>query len=91
MDNLSMLARCKKAPRRQTAKNDQFDSLEFDSIKAEELLKSFPLPRYFQVHFSHIHDNCEHAKHQVEELKQSVERVEEKLDRVLAALMKDQL
>lgn len=86
MDNLTVQSRHKKLSP-STADNNG----RFDSIDAEELLELFPLPRYFQIHFSHVHDNHEHAKLQVDELKQSIHRVEQKLDLLLAAMVQQQL
>jgi hypothetical protein len=69
------------------------------SIKKEEsdLIDLFPLPRYFQVHFEHIHDNThdvqgklKHLNHdmqsQMDQLKQTLANVEDKLDRYMALL-----
>ena len=76
----------KKLLSQRVAQNDRFDS-----IGTEELLELFPLPRYFQIHFTHIHENCERANSQLDELKQRIDRVEQKLDRLLAVLMQEQL
>ncbi|MGR9051153.1 MAG: hypothetical protein ACU84J_00750 [Gammaproteobacteria bacterium] len=81
MDNLSLrLDPQKMAPRKSIPKD------AYDSVSSEELLELFPLPRYFQIHFGHIHDNAEAAKHQLNELKESLDRVEKKLDRLLASM-----
>ena len=68
------------------------------SIKKEDdLIDLFPLPRYFQVHFEHIHDNTHdvqgklnHLNHdmqnQLDQLKQTLAKVEAKLDRFIALL-----
>ena len=86
MDNLTLRVEHKKLPRQQVVQNDRFDS-----IGTEELLELFPLSRYFQIHFTHVHENCGHAQRQLDELKQSINRVEQKLDRLLAAMMQEQL
>jgi hypothetical protein len=68
------------------------------SIKNEDdLIDLFPLPRYFQVHFEHIHDNTHdvqgklnHLNHdlqsQLDQLKQTLATMEGKLDRFIALL-----
>ena len=68
-----------------------------DVTKEDDLIDLFPLPRYFQVHFEHIHDNSQdvqsklkHLNHdiqnQLDQLKQTLATVEEKLDRFIAIL-----
>ena len=68
------------------------------SIKNEDdLIDLFPLPRYFQVHFEHIHDNTHdvqvklnHLNHdiqsQLDQLKQTLAKLEDKLDRYMVLL-----
>jgi hypothetical protein len=68
------------------------------SIKKEDdLIDLFPLPRYFQVHFEHIHDSTNnvqgklnHLNHdiqsQLDHLKETLATVEGKLDRFIALL-----
>jgi hypothetical protein len=71
---------------------------ENSSIKKEDdLIDLFPLPRYFQVHFEHIHDNTHdvqgklnHLNHdiqsQLDQIKQTLAKVEDKLDRFIMLL-----
>jgi hypothetical protein len=54
--------------------------------KEEELIDLFPLPRYFQVHFEHLHENTQVLNRDVAQLKQALEKVDEKLERLLALL-----
>ncbi|MFZ2169354.1 MAG: hypothetical protein WAW61_06895 [Methylococcaceae bacterium] len=65
--------------------------------KEDDLIDLFPLPRYFQIHFEHIHDNSHevqgkltHLNHdlqsQLDQLKQTLAKVEDKLDRFIALL-----
>ena len=67
-------------------------------IKEDDLIDSFPLPRYFQVHFEHIHDNTHdvqgkltHLNHdiqsQLDHLKETLATVEGKLDRFIELLV----
>jgi hypothetical protein len=63
----------------------------------DDLIDLFPLPRYFQVHFEHIHDNTHDVQgklnllnhdvqSQLNQLKQTLTTVEDKLDRFIALL-----
>ena len=72
-------------------------SPEMRSVKEKDLIDSFPLPRYFQVHFEHIHDNTHdvqgklnHLNHdlqsQLNQLKQTLAQVEGKLDSFITLL-----
>jgi hypothetical protein len=65
--------------------------------KDDDLIDLFPLPRYFQVHFEHIHDNIHdvqgklnHLNHdmqsQLDQLKQTLAALEGNLDRFIALL-----
>lgn len=54
--------------------------------KNDDLIDLFPLPRYFQVHFTHIHENTEVAQHKLDQLKQTLTKLETKLDRFIALL-----
>jgi len=70
------------------------------SIKKEDdLIDLFPLPRYFQVHFEHIHDNTydvqgklkhlnQDLQSQMDQLGQTLAKVEDKLDGIIAILGK---
>lgn len=86
MDDFSKRPKKKNLLRKQD--NVYYD---FDSVDIEELLAEFPLPRYFQIHFSHVHENCEQVKQQFNDLSQRIERIEKKLDRVLAAMTEGQI
>lgn len=66
-------------------------------IKEDDRIDLFPLPRYFQVHFGHIHDNTfeiqgklNHLNHdlqsQMDQLKETLAKVEGKLDRFIDLL-----
>lgn len=78
MDTLSRRPKIKKTPQQQVV----YD-YRFDKIDSEEMLELFPLPRYFQIHFNHVHENCEQAKRQIDDLRQKLDRIEQKLDRFL--------
>lgn len=66
-------------------------SYNFDSVDVEELVAQFPLPRYFQIHFSHVHENCEQVKKQFNELSQRVDKIEQKLDKLLDIMAQEQI
>ena len=52
----------------------------------DDLIDLFPLPRYFQVHFQHTHENTHELKSELSQLKDYVAKVDEKLGRLLALL-----
>ena len=54
--------------------------------KEDDLIDLFPLPRYFQVHFEHIHENTHALSRDVVQLKQALAKVDEKLERLLALI-----
>jgi hypothetical protein len=54
--------------------------------KDDDLIDLFPLPRYFQVHFQHIHENTYDLQGELAQLKDYVTKVDEKLDRLMALL-----
>lgn len=64
--------------------NMQFsaDEYKFNALCEEELLRLFPSPRYFQIHFGHVHEKVELANTRLTELMQSIERLESRLDQL---------
>lgn len=52
----------------------------------DDLIDLFPLPRYFQVHFQHVHENTHDLQGELVELKDYVAKVDEKLERLMALL-----
>ena len=52
----------------------------------DNLLQSFALPRYFQVHFQHIHERTDAVHRELAELKTHVHQLESKLDALLMLL-----
>ena len=52
----------------------------------DDLIDLFPLPRYFQVHFQHIHENTHDLQGELAQLKDYVIKVDEKLERLMAQL-----
>jgi hypothetical protein len=56
-------------------------------IKTEDdLIGLFPRPRYFQVHFQHVHENAHDLQDELIQLKDYVAKVDEKLERLMALL-----
>lgn len=51
-----------------------------------DLIDQFPLPRYFQVHFEHVHDNTDALRMEVKQLKQTTAALEAKVDILLNLL-----
>lgn len=57
------------------------------SIKTDDdLIDLFPLPRYFQVHFQHVHENTHDLQDELVQLKDYVAKVDDKLERMMALL-----
>jgi hypothetical protein len=54
--------------------------------QGDDLLDLFPLPRYFQIHFQHVHENSQDIQAQMVQLKEYVRQVDVKLDRLTALL-----
>ncbi|MFZ2168492.1 MAG: hypothetical protein WAW61_02530 [Methylococcaceae bacterium] len=52
----------------------------------DDLIDLFPLPRYFQVHFQHVHENTHNLQGELAQLKDNVAKVDEKLERLMAQL-----
>jgi hypothetical protein len=52
----------------------------------DDLIDLFPLPRYFQVHFQHVHENAHDLHGELAQLKDYVAKVDEKLERLMAVL-----
>ena len=52
----------------------------------DDLIDLFPLPRYFQVHFQHVHENTHNLQGELAQLKDYVVKVDEKLERLMAQL-----
>ncbi|WP_020563208.1 hypothetical protein [Methylosarcina fibrata] len=52
----------------------------------QELIDLFPLPRYFQVHFQHVHENTDALQSELAQLKQVVAGVDAKLEQLTALL-----
>ncbi len=62
-------------------------SAKKSSVKTEDdLIDLFPLPRYFQVHFQHIHENTHDLHNELAQLNEYVAKVDEKLERLMALL-----
>lgn len=56
------------------------------NIKSDDLIDLFPHPRYFQVHFQHIHENAHDLHDELTQLKDYVAKIDEKLERLIALL-----
>lgn len=59
---------------------------EYAGIMETELLKLFPLPRYFQIHFQHIHENIDELKTDTQHLRAAVLEINTKLDGLIQLL-----
>jgi hypothetical protein len=54
--------------------------------EGDDLLDLFPLPRYFQVHFQHVHENAKDIQAQMIQLREYVTQVDVKLERLTTLL-----
>ena len=52
----------------------------------DDLIGLFPQPRYFQVHFQHVHENTYDLQNELAQLKDYVAKVDAKLERMMALL-----
>ncbi|MFI3154698.1 MAG: hypothetical protein QX199_00935 [Methylococcaceae bacterium] len=52
----------------------------------DDLIDLFPLPRYFQVHFQHVHENTHDLQNELVVLRDYVAKVDEKLERLMELL-----
>lgn len=57
-----------------------------DLKNQDDLIDQFPLPRYFQVHFQHVHENADTLRREIIQLKHYTCSLEAKLDKLLALL-----
>jgi hypothetical protein len=83
-----------KQPRKKLSRNKS----EHRSLhKNDDLIDLFPLPRYFQIHFAHLHETADTIQSQMHQLDQdlqvqlnqltkSLAQVESKLDQFIALL-----
>ena len=55
-------------------------------VHEDSLVELFPLPRYFQIHFQHIHDNAGNVQTEISDLKAYIAKVDAKLDQLLQSL-----
>ncbi len=85
--------KCLQEHRHNTEPTQPLTSEKRSIKKDDDLIDLFPLPRYFQVHFEHIHDSTHdvqgkltHLTHdiqsQLDHLKETLAKVEGKLDRL---------
>jgi hypothetical protein len=66
--------------------NKKAEINQYAQISEAELMKLFPLPRYFQIHFQHLHDNIGGLKTDTQELKQTLQQLDTKIDFLLQLL-----
>jgi hypothetical protein len=74
-----------QAPTRAFAQADKADSEHY--LNSDDgLIDCYPKPRYFQVHFQHLHEHNQQLQDELMQLKGTVERLDEKLGHLLALL-----
>jgi hypothetical protein len=71
-----------------TELNKHADTNEYTQINESELIKLFPLPRYFQIHFQYAHENTNDLKAEVAVLKYTLQEMNLKIDFLLQLLTK---
>jgi len=59
---------------------------EHKPLSENDLIELFPQPRYFQIHFQHIHDNADALRREVEQLKQTINSLDQKVASLLSLL-----
>jgi hypothetical protein len=74
-----------QAPTRAFAQADRADS-DRHFGNDDGLIDCYPRPRYFQVHFQHIHEHNQQLQGELVQLKEYVAHLDEKLGRLLALL-----
>lgn len=57
-------------------------------ISDDEIIELFPLPKYFQIHFEHGHDNLHELNIDVAEIKCSIAQLDKKLDQLINLMSK---
>lgn len=60
---------------------------KIEQQERDDLLAVFPLPRYFQIHFQHIHERNENIHQELCDLKHKANQLESRLDELLMLLM----
>lgn len=67
--------------------NKRAEINEYSQLNEQELIKLFPLPRYFQIHFQQLHENIDTLKEDTQSLKNTVQEMNTKLDLLMQLLM----
>lgn len=70
----------------QKSKNPKNPKVRSIKKAEDDLIDLFPLPRYFQVHFQHVHENTHDLQGELVQLKDYVAKVDEKLERLMVLL-----
>lgn len=79
----------KLVPEQQTNKKNIKLSTEtegYAQLSEAELVKLFPLPRYFQIHFQHAHENIDNLKTELANLEKTVLQMNSKIDLLIQLL-----
>lgn len=57
-----------------------------EETSSDDLSEQFPSPRYFQVHFEHMHDTTNALRQEISQLKQANAALEAKVDALMQML-----
>lgn len=58
----------------------------YAQLSEADLVKLFPLPRYFQIHFQYAHENIGELKAELATLKKTVSQMDAKIDLLIQLL-----
>jgi len=86
LNYISIIKKGGDMPAKKIQRQNSLKHYNFETLSSNELLSMFPLPRYFQVHFSHIHEKSAQNKSELSELQQQADRIEHKIDHLLSLL-----
>jgi hypothetical protein len=74
------------SPKSKSKRSANKKAKKIEQQERDELLAVFPLPRYFQIHFQHIHERNEKIHQELSDLKHKANQVESRLDDLLTLL-----
>ncbi len=63
---------------------------EYTQLDEAELMKLFPLPRYFQIHFQHVHENMDELQAEMAALRHTLLQLNEKVEILLQSVIEQQ-
>lgn len=58
----------------------------YAQLSETDLVQLFPLPRYFQIHFQHAHENIDELKKELANLENTISQMNSKIDLLIQLL-----